>query len=76
MKGRHFQYQTDIDSIESSKKEFRKMCLKSYHYHKYKEHGKWTIYLGLAWKIQHFFKLIGFPLTTFLLDYKQHFCIF
>ena len=38
--------------------------------------GTWNIYLGLAWKIQHFFKLIGFPLTTFLLDYKQHFCIF
>ena len=52
------------------------MCPKSYHYPQYVGHGTWTIYQGLAWKIQHFFKLIGFPLTTFLLDYKQHFCIF
>ena len=52
------------------------MCPKSCHYPQYVGHGTWTIYQGLAWKIQHFFKLIGFPLTTFLLDYKQHFCIF
>ena len=40
--------------------------------------GTWNMdnLLRLDVEIQHFLKLIGFPLTTFLLDYKQHFCIF